>query len=307
MANQNQMGCSAPVFSVVIAVYNDWHLLEECLDSLVQQTPGPSFEVIIVDDGSSNRMPEHLLDYANAFPLTTVRQPHTGISVARNMGVRVAKGSVLLFIDADSRLQGNCLTALANTIASHPDQKSFQLRLVGDCSTLAGRVEELRLATLQEHMRVAGGCIRYLNTAGFAVKRVDVDSEKGLFDPAAIRGEDTLLLVNLIQGGRPPYFAADAVVKHATPLTVTQCLRKNLWSASLEARTYQLIAARGFRIRVGNWERLKMLRTMWRTSGQPAIQRPAWFVLLLSQTLQRIVSFAHAQLFRTSYYIRHAR
>ncbi len=302
MAKLDQSASTTPVFSVIIAVYNDWHLLEQCLNSLAEQASGPSFEVIVVDDGSGIPIPEHLLDWARDFPLTTVRQPHAGISVARNMGVRVAKGTVLLFIDADSRLQSNCLTALNAAITGCPDHKTFQLRLIGDCSTLAGRAEELRLITLQEHMLQANGCIRYLNTAGFAIRRVNVDIEKGLFDPAAARGEDTLLLVNLIQSGEAPFFAADAVVQHAIPLTLTQCLRKNIRSARLEANTYRLIASKGFRIRVDNWERLRMLRTMWRTSRKPSIRRAAWFVLFIRQMLQRLVSSAHSYLCSTSYW-----
>ena len=45
-------------FSVIIAVYNDWGPLEGCLQSLDQQTNPPEFEVIVVDDGSQQRIPE---------------------------------------------------------------------------------------------------------------------------------------------------------------------------------------------------------------------------------------------------------
>ena len=43
------------------------------------------------------------------------------------------------------------------------------------------------------------GRIRYLNTAGFAIRRTAVNVEEGLFDPVAIRAEDTLLLANLMK------------------------------------------------------------------------------------------------------------
>jgi GT2 family glycosyltransferase len=49
---------AAPFFSVVIAVHNDGVALDACLHSLAQQTIGPSFEVIVVDDGSSDVTPE---------------------------------------------------------------------------------------------------------------------------------------------------------------------------------------------------------------------------------------------------------
>jgi hypothetical protein len=49
---------AAPFFSVVIAVHNDGVALDACLHSLAQQILGPSFEVIVVDDGSSDVTPE---------------------------------------------------------------------------------------------------------------------------------------------------------------------------------------------------------------------------------------------------------
>jgi len=47
-----------PRFSVIIAVYNDWTALDSCLHSLMQQTEGADFEVIVVDDGSNQAAPE---------------------------------------------------------------------------------------------------------------------------------------------------------------------------------------------------------------------------------------------------------
>ena len=61
-----------------------------------------------------------------------------------------------------------------------------------------GRVEEL-LVVLQSHLLQPDGCIRYLNTAGFALRRERVELEKGVFDPKAIRAEDTLLLANMME------------------------------------------------------------------------------------------------------------
>lgn len=51
-----------------------------------------------------------------------------------------------------------------------------------------GRAEELRLRVFQEHMLLPDGRIRYLNTAGFAIRRARVKIEVGLFDPVALRG-----------------------------------------------------------------------------------------------------------------------
>jgi len=135
------------------------------------------------------------------------------------------------------------------------------------------------------------GRIRYLNTAGFAIRRTKADVEAGLFDVRALRAEDTLLLANLMQCGELPVFVANATVQHAIPLSLVEGLRKDIRSAYLEGSTYGIIASKGVRIRMRNQERLSMLWSMWKASREESIGRAAWFVLVARQTLQRIVSF----------------
>jgi len=136
------------------------------------------------------------------------------------------------------------------------------------------------------------GRIRYLNTAGFAIRRTSVDTEGGLFDPIAVRAEDTLLLANLMQVGELPLFVADATIQHTIPLSLAACFLKDIRSAFVERKTYDIIATKGVRIRVSNRERLRVLSSMWKTSGQHSIGRSAWFVLVARQTVQRVVSFS---------------
>jgi glycosyltransferase involved in cell wall biosynthesis len=292
MVQQERPPNQAPTVSVIVAVYNDWAMLDGCLQSLARQTNGPGFEVIIVDDGSTETAPESITS-EHGYPLSVIRQSHVGISAARNRGIRTSKGAVLLFVDADCRLQTNCLAALSSTIANSPQHDCFQLRLVGNCSDLVGRTEELRLITVQDHMLQTDGRIRYLNTAGFAIRRTVVDIEAGVFDPAALRAEDTLLLANLIQRGELPWFVRDAIVEHVIPLSLMGCLRKDMRSAYLEGKTFDVIASKGVRIRVTHRERLQMLGSMWKTAGQQSIGRSAWFVLVIRQSLQRTITFVY--------------
>jgi len=280
----------APVFSVIIPVYNDWGPLGECLESLGRQEKAPTFEVIVVNDGSREPAPELIRQWAGRFPLTIVTQPHKGIPAARNRGVQAAAGSVLLFVDSDCRLRTDCLRNLGSTVVQLPQQNSFQLRLAGDLSSLVGKTEELRFITLQNQLLQPNGCIRYLNTSAFAIRRARVDPEKGFFEVNVRRGEDTLLLVSLIEAGELPYFVTSATVQHVIPLSVGLCLLKDIRSAYLERKAYDIISAKGMRMRVRNRERLAMLSSMWETAGQQGIGRTAWFVLVGRQTIQRIVS-----------------
>jgi len=283
---------SAPAFSIVIAVYNDWGPLRECLESLGRQENAPGFEVIIVDDGSRESAPEFIRQWAGRYPLTIITQPHSGIPTARNRAVQTAQGSLFVFVDADCRLCTDCLANLGSTVFQLPQHNSFQLRLTGDLSNLVGKTEELRFITLQNQLTQPNGCIRYLNTSAFAIRRAGVDVEKGFFDVSVRRGEDTLLLVRLMEAGELPYFVSNATVQHAIPLSLGPCLLKDIRSAYLERKAYDIISSKGVRMRVTNRERLAMLRSMWRTAGQCGIGRLAWVVLVARQTIQRIVSLA---------------
>jgi len=288
MAKHAPTANSAPEFSVVIATYNDWGPLNACLRSLAEQTGAPRFEVLVVDDGSRETAPESIRAWNGQYPLTVVRQAHEGISAARNRGVQNSRGATLVFVDADCKLQKDCLAALATAMAKHPQRNYFQLRLIGDCTRLVGRAEELRLIIIQKYTRQPDGCIRYLNTAGFAIRaRAEMAGE--VFDPVALRGEDTLLLANLMQDGELPWFVDHAVVQHAIPLNLWQCFLKDIRSAYLDARTYDLIAAKGVKFRFTHRERLSMLRSMWETSAQRPIGRPAWFVLAARQALRLVM------------------
>jgi len=291
MIQCEQDSTATPSFSIVIPVYNDWIPLDQCLQSLVRQTNAPPFEVIIVDDGSTEAAPEFVNGSTQGYPLKVIRQSHSGIPSARNRGIRSSKGAVLLFMDADCRLQTNCLAALSSTIARSPRHDCFQLRLVGNCSNLVGRAEQLRLITFQDHMLQPDGRIQYLNTAGFAMRRARADIDTGVFDPVALRAEDTLLLANLMQDGKLPLFVPHAIVEHAIPLSLMACLWKDVRSVYLEGKAYDIIASKGVRIRVTHRERLRLLSAMWKTAGQQSIGRSAWFALVARQALQRMISF----------------
>ncbi|HEX8814304.1 MAG TPA: glycosyltransferase family 2 protein, partial [Terriglobales bacterium] len=232
MAQEERAVVGAPEFSVIIGIYNDWEPLNECLRSLACLENPPSFEVIVVDDGSENSAPEAIARWANRYPLTVVKQPHQGISAARNRGLQASSGQILVFTDADCRFEPNCLSNLARAAEGSPHDY-FQLYLTGDSSSLVGRAEKLRLMTFQRRILQPDGRVQYLNTAGFAIRRSQVDQKKGLFDTSVPRGEDTLLLASLMRSGQLPFFVTDARIEHAIPLSLTQCLVKDVQSAYL--------------------------------------------------------------------------
>lgn len=308
----HQLARSAPFraasplkFSVIIPVYNDWPSLNECLGSLAQQTNAPSFEVIIVDDGSGEAAPEFISNWDEHYDLTVIRQPHTGISGARNRGIQASNAPIVLFVDADCRVNPNCLRTLERTMDDLPQQHYFQLHLVGDCSNGAvGRTEELRLSVLQNQFICPNNSIRYLNTAGFAIRRTQADSDPAPFDPIAIRGEDTLLLTNLIRRDELPFFVPEAIVQHSPSLRLVSYFRKTVRSAYLEGMTFDVISSTGVRIRLNHRERLRMLGLAWKFSADRKIGRTAWLVLLTRQCLRLLTILWYQHLSPRRYWSR---
>ncbi|MEZ5320115.1 MAG: glycosyltransferase [Vicinamibacterales bacterium] len=94
-------GVLRPFVSVIIPVFNDARRLRGCLDALEQQTyPADRYEVVVVDNGSTDRPESVVAAHAHA---VCVREPRPGSYAARNAGLARAKGEVLAFTDADAR------------------------------------------------------------------------------------------------------------------------------------------------------------------------------------------------------------
>lgn len=92
----------SPRLSVVIATYQRAELLEQCLRSLVDQTlTTEEWEVVVVDDGSTDATPEVIRRFVSALPLRWVRIGHAGRSAAKNIGILAAAGDVVLLLDDD--------------------------------------------------------------------------------------------------------------------------------------------------------------------------------------------------------------
>jgi cellulose synthase/poly-beta-1,6-N-acetylglucosamine synthase-like glycosyltransferase len=184
--------------------------LKNCLDGLAAQDGAPDFEVVVVDDGSESEQPKALKLHSFSFPIRVFRQEHAGLPGARNAGILLAQGSVVLFTDADCILEPDCLRSLNDEIIHNCGAHFFQLRLKGDGSHLVGQAEHLHLTTVQAHKPLRDGQILYLNTSGFALCRTKALANSLLFDPRAVRAEDTLLLWKMVQSGESPHFAGSA-------------------------------------------------------------------------------------------------
>lgn len=111
-----------PEVSVIIPVYNTEKYLSACLDSVLNQT-FKDFEIIVVDDGSTDGTPRILEEYAaRDARIRLIRQANSGKpSVARNTGIRSAIGSYITFLDADDLYEQNKLKREYELLERHND------------------------------------------------------------------------------------------------------------------------------------------------------------------------------------------
>jgi len=105
-------GQNAPPVSVIIPVYNGRSTLPDCLDALEKQDYPGFYEIIVVDDGSTDGSG----DYAASKGCQVYRQRNQGPGVARNTGVNYAKGEFLVFTDDDCIPDANFIMELVKPL-----------------------------------------------------------------------------------------------------------------------------------------------------------------------------------------------
>ena len=167
--------------SVVIPTYNRRPILEKCLLALERQQACPEidrYEVVVVDDGSSDGTPDWLRAEAERFPhVRLIEQSHGGPAEGRNRGVDHARGDVIVFIDSDLVVTDSFLACHASSLVRSWSERGDRL-----CFTYGAVVNTANFEqpTAERHK------LRDLSWAYFATGNVAIDKDvlqrAGLFD-----------------------------------------------------------------------------------------------------------------------------
>lgn len=113
-----------PLISVIIPVYNSKDFLEECLNSVTLQTY-TNLEIICINDGSTDGSEEILKDFQQKDKrIIILEQQNLGASVARNNGIKTAKGEFISFVDSDDRISFSLYQKFVN-LKTKPDVYVF--------------------------------------------------------------------------------------------------------------------------------------------------------------------------------------
>jgi len=103
--------------SIIIPVYNKEEYLEKCLRSIIENDVGSDIEVILIDDGSTDRSGELCDIYSDKYAyMYTYRTKNKGAAAARNYAMKKACGEYVLFVDADDYIDENSLKTILKEI-----------------------------------------------------------------------------------------------------------------------------------------------------------------------------------------------
>lgn len=165
---------TAPRVSVVIPHLDHAAALRRCLSALAAQQDAPSFEVIVVDNGSRD-LPEAVVAEFPFARLATEATPGPG--PARSTGARLARSDILAFVDADCRVAPDWLATLADYLDTHPG-----IGVIGGTVTIAA-ANPARLTPVEAYESVWGYRMKlyverdgYTATCNMAVRRVVFDA-----------------------------------------------------------------------------------------------------------------------------------
>lgn len=112
-----------PFFSVVVPIYNRKNFFKICVDSVLNQT-FKDFELIVVDDGSTDSTITLMSEYVNR-GIIYIFDKHFGVSHARNKGIGFSRGEYIAFLDSDDRWGENKLEMNFEYIKKFPEIKIF--------------------------------------------------------------------------------------------------------------------------------------------------------------------------------------
>jgi len=210
----------APACSVIIPTYNRAGLLRHTLDSLVgQHLPTAEFEVLVVDDGSSDGTAELVRGYADRLDLRYFFQPDEGwrVAQARNVGLAAAAGAVSVMVDSGVVLHSGCL-------AAH----------------------------LDSHRRAAGPVAVVGYVYGFGTDGVEAEEMVRALESGGFENPDTFI-AQLAENGRWADVRERFYAKYADEFAELPAPWIVYWTCNVSAPTDRLRAVGGFDEQIRSW------------------------------------------------------
>jgi len=222
--------------SLIIPAYNAEKSIITCLEfALNQSLPCDEYEIIVVDDGSTDNTAEIIAGY----PVRLFPQKNQGPAVARNRGATEARGAVLVFTDSDCELDCNFIKNIIAPIEDDPQIVGVQGSYKTKQQEFMARFGQVEIETRYRRM-AKNKYIDFIGTYAAAYRK-DIFLEFGGFDtgfPLA-SGEDTEFSYKLYENGYKMVFRPEAFVYHQHPTKLSRYLKSKFFRGFWRVRLYR--------------------------------------------------------------------
>ena len=222
------------MISVIVPTFNGEETIADCLNSLLNQRCSCEYEIMVVNDGSSDRTS----DIVKKYPVKLLAQEHRGPAATRNLGAINTSGNILLFTDDDCVAEKNWIEEMVKPL-ENKEIVGVQGRYKTDQRSLIARFAQYEIEERYERMQKH----KYIDFIGSysAAYRRDVFLKEGGFDESfpIASGEDPDLSFRLAAKGHKMVFTPGAVVYHHHPDTLLKYLRQKFYRAYWRVALYR--------------------------------------------------------------------
>ena len=204
-----------PILSVIVPVYNVEKYLNECLESIINQT-FTDMEIICINDGSTDCSLEILKKWATIDKrILVISQENKGLSATRNKGLKIASGKYIAFVDSDDKLSPEIYTQLFNYIKEKKLDAigcSFQTFPNGHNKHFSFTTDTIltfqSLISSNQQLQTSNDlcfCWRYI------IKKEILFSNHIYFNESVRFGEDMIFITEALQACKSIYLTNDAL------------------------------------------------------------------------------------------------
>jgi len=147
-------------YSIIVPIYNAENTIKRCLDSLLNKRPG-NVELILINDGSSDNSDEICREYEeNNNNIVYLPKENEGVSIARNKGIKLARGEYILFVDSDDYVVDNFYELLEKINCNEDyDYVIFSYNLIKDLKITNMHIESQESTNLLNTVKIVGKLI----------------------------------------------------------------------------------------------------------------------------------------------------
>lgn len=202
------------MFSIVIPYYKKQDFILRCLYSVFNQSCA-NFEVILVDDGSQDNLPDFLksnFDFFNDSRLKIFYKENSGVSGARNFGIKNALGGYIAFLDADDCWHKDYLLFALEIIEKEKDVTIIGFHYTRNYEMIKQEKQLLSYYVLKDYFKVAIRNILFTSSSSIIKRSI---AEKIVFSTSITRGEDIDFWIKTVFYGKKAVYVSTTMVYYS--------------------------------------------------------------------------------------------